>query len=369
MREHHLAERLARLRGSPTKGSSASSARALQGRLDALSGGNIPEEDAEEEFNSRLASLVSERDGKPSSADDLNARLAGLSTSTAVEVAATTDQTYKVPEDFSEEWQDLDDLLESALERGDSATAGNASVLGNSRVDKKLNDLDALLKAPAKGDVERADEAGDQAHNAMEAFLRGAGGAGTEQQDASREEELGEEEERLLQMVSDQVRLEGHGITDRASLPLHEPQGDMWLPLVPTGRPEVFPTGGSKSIALDAGATAGLIAQQAMDEARLDGEDSSRKTGVEKQQQHQLRQSSSSWCCVCSEDATLRCKRCEAESGQDEPELFCARCFKEGHRDDPDMQAHRPQALSRGLEAVKEEDVGRKGFRGWRRRK
>lgn len=143
----------------------------------------------------------------------------------------------------------------------------------------------------------------------------------------------------------------------------------MWLPIAPTGRPEVFPAGGGRNTGLGAGAAAGLIAQQAMDEVRLDvpGMNSSRKEGTERQQQ----QESSSWCCVCSEDATLRCKHCEAESGQDEPELFCARCFKEGHRDDPDMKAHQPQALPRGGEAgeEEEEDGRRKGFRGWRQRK
>lgn len=108
-------------------------------------------------------------------------------------------------QDFSEEWQDLDDLLDEALEGEDSAAAGNAPVVGESRVDKKLTDLDALLKAPAESTastaVERADEAGVEAHRAMEAFLGGAHGATREQNDTSRQDELGEEEERLLQMV------------------------------------------------------------------------------------------------------------------------------------------------------------------------
>lgn len=173
------------------------------------------------------------------------------------------------------------------------------------------------------------------------------------------------------------MRLEGHGLTDRAANPLQEPQGDMWLPLAPTGRPKTSPAGGRSNTGLGAGASAGLIAEQAMDEARLglsssSNNDSSRKEGAEKQQHGPLKQGSSSWCCVCSEDATLRCKQCEAESGQDDPELFCARCFKEGHRDDPEMKGHRPQALSRGAESGEEGGDDRRqalGFRGWRRRK
>lgn len=99
MREHQLADRLARLRGNTSKGSSTSTG-ALQGRLNALSGGVAPEEGAEEDFNSRLASLVAEPEGKSSSADDLNARLAGLSINNAgVEMVTAEDiQTYNVPE-------------------------------------------------------------------------------------------------------------------------------------------------------------------------------------------------------------------------------------------------------------------------------
>lgn len=107
-------------------------------------------------------------------------------------------------QDFSEEWQDLDDLLEAALEGEASAAAGNASTVRESRVDKKLSDLDGLLKAPVESSiVERADEAGVEAHKAMEAFLGGAhGAAGGDQKGTSRQDELGEEEERLLEMVS-----------------------------------------------------------------------------------------------------------------------------------------------------------------------
>ena len=107
-------------------------------------------------------------------------------------------------QDFSEEWQDLDDLLEAALEGEENTAAGISSVAGEPDVDKKLSDLDELLKAPAESSitVERADEVGVEAHKAMEAFLGGAIGAGGEQEDASRQNALGEEEERLLQMVS-----------------------------------------------------------------------------------------------------------------------------------------------------------------------
>lgn len=99
--EDQLAERLARLRGNTSKKGSSSSAGALQGRLNALSGGRSTEEGAEKDFNSRLASLVSEGEGQSCSADDLNARLTGLSTGGgggAVDVAAANAQAYHVPE-------------------------------------------------------------------------------------------------------------------------------------------------------------------------------------------------------------------------------------------------------------------------------
>lgn len=65
-----------------------------------------------------------------------------------------------------------------------------------SNIDEKLSGLDAQLKAPAEMADGRADEVGDKADKAMEAFLGGEGGTGRGQ------DELGEEEQRLLQMVS-----------------------------------------------------------------------------------------------------------------------------------------------------------------------
>lgn len=182
--------------------------------------------------------------------------------------------------------------------------------------------------------------------------------------------------------VTDQVRLEGHGVTELVSTSVQEPPGETWLPLAPTGRPTVsggsggsmarhYPMGNAD---LDPGAAAGLIAQQAMDEARLGlGSTSEGVTpslsgkggkGHQHQQRQHKKQASSSWCCICSEDAALQCEQCEAENGQeDEPELFCARCFKEVHGGDPEMEAHRPQAVSRGGAASGERDFGAGGYK------
>jgi len=72
------------------------SALSLKARIEALSGsGAVPVEGAEEDFNTRLASLVSDDKKEPSSAD-LSARLARLSTATTT--TETPLPTYEVPE-------------------------------------------------------------------------------------------------------------------------------------------------------------------------------------------------------------------------------------------------------------------------------
>lgn len=107
--------------------------------------------------------------------------------------------TTNQPQDFSDEWQDLDDLLEEALEEGGSATlrsGGNVPAVDTSNIDEKLSKLDRLGTDPEELAAARVDAVGDKAAKAMEAFLGGEGRAGRGQ------DELGEEEERLLQMVS-----------------------------------------------------------------------------------------------------------------------------------------------------------------------
>ncbi|CAN0305545.1 unnamed protein product [Ectocarpus sp. 6 AP-2014] len=388
--DKELAARLARLQGLSTSRSSGghSTGVGLQERLDALSG-HCPE-GAEEDFNNRLASLSAARD-TPSSAEDLNTRLSRLATgSDAASKSATAapgKRQYDVPGDFSDEWEDLDDLLATALEGSKGApSTGEPSLLRESDVDGKLSELDVLLRAEASratlGGSAPAERAAATVDQAVEAFLRGggAGGDGAGRGDQGiRGGSLNVEEERLLQMVSDQVRLEGGGLINEASAPVQEKPGEMWLPVAPTGRPKISSPAAGANLGTGA-ADARLIAQQAMDEARLgltstgDGFKPASENG--KNASHRDRRQaaacpedeafSSSWCCICSEDASLRCRPCERENGQDEPELFCARCFKETHRGDSEMEVHQPQALSR---ARQQEEDGRKGRRTWRRRK
>lgn len=197
--------------------------------------------------------------------------------------------------------------------------------------------------------------------------------------------------------MTDQVRLEGHGLIARPVSPLDdkgEGEGGFWLPIAPTATPVVvaaYPdaggvSGGLRNATEDNNAAARLIAQQAMDEARLGlggrGDDGGvlgghggrlvTSTGIgttsdSANDKHNNKKTSrsreggvdegESWCCICSDDAVFRCRQCEEDNygggsdgsgDDDDPELFCARCFKEGHRGDPEMQSHRPQAVGGG---------------------
>lgn len=92
--------------------------------------------------------------------------------------------------------------------------------MGRGNVDAKLSEIDALLKVeaaegalglagsrsssciPKRSATSRAEDAGVNVNRAMEAFLGGAGGEGQGEKGVLRQEELGEEEERLLQMAS-----------------------------------------------------------------------------------------------------------------------------------------------------------------------
>lgn len=184
-----------------------------------------------------------------------------------------------------------------------------------------------------------------------------------------------------LAQVTDELRLEGQGHIAHTTAPESEKVGDLWLPIAPTAPPVVRPAGGRIADTADpdvgAEARARLLAQQAMDEARLGlGNDGKSATsgdiragyGSKQQQQQQPGEDlASSWCCVCSEDAAVRCRDCEKENEGNEPELFCARCFNDVHRGDPDMESHRPQPFS-GREGAKIlKHSGRRRVFGWRR--
>ncbi|KAJ3189780.1 Abscission/NoCut checkpoint regulator [Gaertneriomyces sp. JEL0708] len=44
------------------------------------------------------------------------------------------------------------------------------------------------------------------------------------------------------------------------------------------------------------------------------------------------------WCCICNDDATLRCRKCDDD-------LYCDRCFREGHESDYELQSHKSSRL------------------------
>ncbi|CAN0038329.1 unnamed protein product, partial [Ectocarpus sp. 8 AP-2014] len=176
--DKELAARLARLQGLSTSRSSGghSTGVGFQERLNALSG-HCPE-GAEEDFNNRLASLSAARD-TPSSAEDLNTRLSRLATGSDAGSKSATDapgkRQYDVPEDFSDEWEDLDDLLATALEGSKgSPSTGEPSLLRESDVDGKLSELDVLLRAEASratlGGSAPAERAAATVDQAVEAF-------------------------------------------------------------------------------------------------------------------------------------------------------------------------------------------------------
>ena len=138
-----------------------------------------------------------------------------------------------MPQDFSDDWQDLDDLLEGAqdgqLEGVDvenstsprSASGAQNSpkttFVGDARLDAKLREVDALLTSEAASIAEK-NEAGTDAelelaeaevNKVMAAFLGGEGERGGPSGTSllsMTDGHLGDEEKRLMQMVSARVR-------------------------------------------------------------------------------------------------------------------------------------------------------------------
>lgn len=198
--------------------------------------------------------------------------------------------------------------------------------------------------------------------------------------------------------MTDQVRLEGHGIITPSLTSMEGKMDEMILPIAPTAPPiprpyrqggkGVFNQGHTLGEMRNSSVAAGMIAQQAMDEARLgigDGNESQiwRTSGTSKGDERVggvprgkpeddgiTRGLEDMWCSICSDDAILRCRQCEAESGgsDDGAELFCARCFKEVHGGDLEMEIHRPENVSRlGGDEVKTKGSQRRVWRKWRR--
>lgn len=175
--------------------------------------------------------------------------------------------------------------------------------------------------------------------------------------------------------MTDQVRLEGHGIVARHS-PTKPENGDgLWLPVAPTTKPVVAraagfghgAAGATSNPFQDSNTAARLFAQHAMDEARLGltgqagGVEKTLplgKTGRKSGSECEGSEEEELWCCFCSEDAVLRCRQCEEDNEADQPELFCARCSREIHRSDPEMRSHRPQTVSKGGGGTSKGDKG-----------
>lgn len=152
---------------------------------------------------------------------------------------------------------------------------------------------------------------------------------------------------RPWQQVQDEIRLDrgdNNGVQQ-----LSEECSIDRLPAAPTATP-VLPFAVAERLdAAPATPTASVVAQQAMDEARLAADATavaSCSQGEMSSPSENMNDGAESWCCICSDDASVRCRQCEADNQSDEMELFCHRCFREMHRDDPDIQNHKPQALA-----------------------